>query len=109
MLLRRCARVFQRYRVAAALAAVLIAGCAYLTDGLYPFYDRECTSFPDGPWTEQCCIPHDEAYLNGGTEKQRQIADFELGICMVEYFPPDVVDSVVSTVRSLGEPWWGRE
>lgn len=57
----------------------------------YSFYDTQldvkkdfvtdgCTMIPDGSLKE-CCVTHDEAYWQGGSQEMRKSADRELQTC----------------------------
>lgn len=48
---------------------------------LNPFTTDGCSVVPDLGLTE-CCVIHDIAYWKGGTKKQRELADLELGLCI---------------------------
>jgi hypothetical protein len=57
---------------------------------LMPFTSDGCSSFPDGipildeaKW-QRCCYIHDIAYWQGGTYRQRQLADMALRACVAD-------------------------
>jgi len=56
-------------------------------DSLKPFTSDGCSLFPNGSLEDRnkclpCCIEHDLAYWQGGTEEQRKEADNKLKHCV---------------------------
>jgi hypothetical protein len=78
------------FAVAAMWSAALFACCppAGAAD-LKDFTSDGCSLFPDGTisdraqWCE-CCLRHDIAYWQGGTEEERKEADAALRDCVLE-------------------------
>ncbi len=56
---------------------------------IQPFSSDGCSLFPDASlitnedWCE-CCVEHDIAYWQGGTEQQREAADLKLRQCVTD-------------------------
>ena len=66
----------------------LIALSNTYAEQIDPFKSDGCSLFPDGnlvnkdAWCE-CCVQHDIAYWQGGSEDQRQAADIALRNCVL--------------------------
>lgn len=67
--------------------------------------DRECTNSPD--IAVQCCVAHDAAYWQGGTEQDRFTADAEFLACMALWGVPEPIAwTYYQAVRKLGKSSW---
>ena len=69
---------------------------------LRPFATDGCSLFPDGTLTnsvkwQHCCISHDLAYWQGGTQTQRDAADAALAQCV-----RDLDEPVIATLMHIG-------
>lgn len=84
------------------LLIILLGSCATLPDKrsevaswtqkplsqqINPFQSDGCSSFPEGTKDDRdtwlrCCIIHDIAYWQGGTENQKSTSDLELKKCV---------------------------
>ncbi len=77
---------------------------------LEPFTTDGCSLFPDGTFSDKakwqdCCIEHDIAYWQGGTEEDRLNADFELKRCIFERTGDSILaQTVYDAVRTWGSP-----
>ena len=77
---------------------------------LKPFTTDGCSLFPDGTFSDKekwqdCCIEHDIAYWQGGSEAERLKADLELKRCIFERTGDQVLsDLVYDSVRIWGSP-----
>ncbi len=70
------------------LFIVLLSACSKST-ALKPFKTDGCSLFTDGDLTDRnrwcdCCVRHDIAYWQGGTEQQRLAADKALKACVLK-------------------------
>jgi hypothetical protein len=89
-----------------ALAALPLWG-----DSLKPFTTDGCSLFPEGTseqqslWAE-CCIRHDLAYWQGGTEAQRETADQALHACVSQVGEPEIAKLMLAGVRLGGSPFF---
>jgi hypothetical protein len=81
---------------------VSLSASAYQA-GLRPFASDGCSLFPDRAligkkdWCH-CCLAHDLAYWQGGTEAQRLQADLDLQSCVEK----EMKDSVLANVMLIG-------
>jgi hypothetical protein len=78
---------------------------------LAPFTSDGCSSFPDGTPKNQtlwlnCCIRHDLAYWQGGTEEQRLEADLALEQCVGAAGEPKIAALMLQGVRAGGGPFF---
>ncbi len=77
---------------------------------LKPFSTDGCSLFPDGTFSDNdkwqdCCIEHDIAYWEGGTEQDRLDADLELKRCIFERTGDAMLaQTVYDSVRAWGSP-----
>ena len=77
---------------------------------LNPFTTDGCSLFPDGTFARKtlwldCCIEHDEAYWQGGTEQERIDADLALKECITEETgDAHLAKLVYDAVRVWGSP-----
>ncbi|MCK4840575.1 MAG: hypothetical protein KAT04_01685 [Methylococcales bacterium] len=67
---------------------VILSNNVY-ADQLANFSSDGCSQFPDGTLTQtdlwcECCISHDLAYWQGGSQKQKQQADKTLRDCVLQ-------------------------
>ncbi|MEJ2455349.1 MAG: hypothetical protein P8103_14500 [Candidatus Thiodiazotropha sp.] len=79
------------------------------SDTLKPFTTDGCSMFPDGTYKQQslwmeCCIRHDIAYWQGGTEGQRLDADRALEQCVSQVGEPEIAKLMLAGVRVGGSP-----
>lgn len=111
------ARTAQPLIVLALLAALAgVSGCVTRSPGtsrppvLAPFSTDGCSLFPDGTFTNKtlwldCCIEHDIAYWQGGTEEDRRNADQRLKDCIQERTGDAALAQLVyDAVRTWGGP-----
>ena len=99
-----------RFVAPVLLSVLLAAGCATRTPPLAPFTSDGCSLFPDGPFTNKllwadCCLEHDRAYWQGGTEEERRRADLELKYCILARTgDTNLAELVYNGVRLGGAP-----
>ena len=79
-------------------------------DEIEDFASDGCSSFPDGTFKQRelwlsCCVVHDLAYWQGGTEKQRKAADQALKECVAEVGEPTIAELMLAGVTVGGTPW----
>lgn len=67
--------------------------------------DMRCTMWPNGNWIN-CCIGHDYDYADGGTLKDKIIADFKLGRCVWKKGHPIIGIVMALGLSILGYPWF---
>jgi len=72
------------------------------------FSSDGCSQFPDGTLGQQdlwcdCCITHDIAYWQGGTQAQKQQADIELRACVLH----KTESSLLASTMYYGVTWGG--
>lgn len=78
-----------------------------LQNELQPFTSDGCSSFPNGipgdekKW-QRCCVIHDVSYWQGGTEAQREQADWNLRQCVAATGETDIADAMYMGVRFGG-------
>lgn len=89
---------------------ITLTGCAY-TGGLKPFTTDGCSHFPDGTLEHKdlwlrCCLQHDITYWQGGTYKERLVADLALRECVREAGEPVIAQIMLGGVRVGGSPYW---
>lgn len=80
-------------------------------DILKPFTSDGCSLFPDGTYAQQslwmeCCIRHDIAYWQGGTQAQRLRADQALEACVSQVGEPEIARLMLAGVRIGGSPYF---
>lgn len=83
---------------------------ASAAQSLRPFTSDGCSVFPDGTWQQQqlwlpCCIAHDLAYWQGGTEAQRLAADKAMQQCVSSIGEPEIASLMLAGVRVGGTPF----
>lgn len=93
------------------LTALLFMGCDKETL-LADFTSDGCSLFPDrslinnADWC-QCCLEHDIAYWQGGTEAQRLAADEALRDCVIKKTgDPELAEAMFLGVRAGGSPYF---
>ena len=70
-----------------SLVSLIVLSSAY-GEQIDPFKSDGCSLFPDGnlmnkdAWCE-CCVQHDIAYWQGGSEEQKEAADIALKNCVL--------------------------
>lgn len=79
-------------------------------DELAPFTSDGCSVFPDGTLEQSqlwlsCCTAHDLAYWQGGTAKERLIADEALQQCVATVGEPEIAQLMLAGVRVGGTPY----
>ena len=91
---------------------LLLAGCNSAPSTLKDFTSDGCTLFPDRSlitskdWCD-CCLDHDIAYWQGGTEAQRLEADRKLRNCVLTKTGDSVLaEAMYRGVRIGGSPWF---
>jgi hypothetical protein len=78
---------FARRCIVATLALVLLGSCTHRSE-LKDFASDGCSLFPDGVYPSNpkmwcdCCLQHDLAYWQGGTQTERERADQALRDCV---------------------------
>lgn len=93
-------------------ACMALAFCsAAMADELKPFTTDGCSVFPDGTPEQQslwagCCIRHDLAYWQGGTQAERLAADQALQRCVARVGEPEIAALMLAGVRVGGSPWF---
>jgi hypothetical protein len=93
------------------LLMLLLSGCV-TQDSLKDFTSDGCSLFPDRnliteqDWCE-CCFEHDVLYWQGGTEKERLLADKELNKCVFEKTNDKLLaETIYQGVRFGGSPYF---
>ncbi|OUR95524.1 hypothetical protein A9Q84_15695 [Halobacteriovorax marinus] len=81
---------------------------APLSKQLNPFMSDGCSAWPDGTQAKpkawlKCCFNHDLAYWRGGTEKERDIADDSLKVCLRDTF-----SNTLAILMYMGVRFWGK-
>ena len=89
----------------------LIAAPPAWSDTLKPFTSDGCSLFPDGTYPQQslwmeCCIRHDLAYWQGGSQDQRLAADQALQQCVSQVGEPEIAQLMLAGVRVGGSPYF---
>lgn len=67
--------------------------------------DMRCTLWPNGTWID-CCIGHDYDYADGGTLKDKIVADLKLGKCVKKKGHPVVGAVMFLGLSIFGYPWF---
>ncbi|MCW9048385.1 MAG: hypothetical protein OQK46_09940 [Gammaproteobacteria bacterium] len=80
-----------------------------LASEIKPFTSDGCSAFPDGTFRQQslwnnCCFLHDLAYWKGGTEKQKNTADYDLELCVKNVGAPHIAKLMLAGVKVGGSP-----
>jgi hypothetical protein len=93
------------------LSAFAATSLPVFADQLKPFTTDGCSMFPDGTYQQQslwmeCCIRHDIAYWQGGTEAQRLTADEALEVCVSQVGEPKIAKLMLAGVRMGGSPYF---
>ena len=93
------------------LSLMLLISAGAQADDLKPFISDGCSSFPDGTAAQQtlwleCCVAHDLAYWQGGTQEQRAKADLALESCVSAVGEPNIAKLMLAGVRVGGSPIW---
>lgn len=104
---------FSKTLQATVLSAFLSCACyaQNISPMLSPFTTDGCSAFPDGTikikdqWLS-CCIAHDLAYWQGGTYKERVLADEELKRCVNQVSNPVLAELMKAGVRVGGSPYF---
>ncbi len=96
--------------------ALMLLGLPQLSEAqehshLKPFSTDGCSLFVDGPLNDpyrwrHCCLAHDLAYWQGGTQAERLAADETLRACMVQAQGSFTASYVFAGVRWGGHPDW---
>lgn len=78
---------------------------------LTPFSTDGCSMFMDGPLSDpyrwrHCCVAHDLAYWQGGSQAQRLAADETLRACITQAQDSFTANYVFAGVRWGGHPDW---
>ena len=91
-------------------AFLLISACAS-HPRLDPFRSDGCSMWPDRKWTGgksycSCCVVHDVAYWQGGSDAERLAADDSLRACVARKTGDTAyADAVWAGVRAGGPGW----
>jgi hypothetical protein len=89
-------------RLSILLLAALLSGCAVKD----PDAPKQACSDPLGLYTrsaiQPCCIAHDQAYHNGGSERDRLAADTQMYTCIRDRGYPEDAESMFYAVRLFG-------
>lgn len=94
------------------LALVIISlSVAVNAENIKPFTSDGCSAFPDGTLKQKqlwlaCCTAHDFSYWQGGTYKERLVADQELKQCVAEVGEPEIAKLMLVGVRVGGSPYF---
>lgn len=91
-------------RLAALIAAALLAGGCASPGTLRAFATDGCSLFPDGEVCA-CCVAHDMDYWRGGTAEQRRSADAALRDCVAARSKGLLPRLMYRAVRLGGTPW----
>ncbi|RHW76304.1 hypothetical protein [Colwellia sp. RSH04] len=89
---------------------LLVTAFNAAADELAPFTSDGCSVFPDGTFEQShlwlsCCTAHDLAYWQGGTAKERLIADEALQQCVAAVGEPEIAQLMLAGVRVGGTPY----
>jgi len=91
---------------------LMCIGCSQEPESLSDFTSDGCSLFPDrslinsDDWCE-CCLEHDIAYWQGGTEDQRKVADQVLRDCVLEKTGNQALaEAMYQGVRFGGSPYF---
>lgn len=93
------------------LVGFLVAGCQGTNPPeLSAFQFDGCSCFPEGTWKdpdlwEQHCLVHDYRYWQGGTRRERKLADRKLRDGIRSKGKPIVAQLAYAGVRIGGTPW----
>ena len=100
------------YYLLPIVVMLLLAGCNSTPGTLKDFTSDGCSLFPDRSlitnkdWCD-CCLEHDIAYWQGGTEAQRLKADRSLRDCVLTTTGDSVLaEAMYQGVRFGGSPWF---
>lgn len=79
-------------------------------DELKPFTSDGCSGFPDGTFKQGdlwlgCCTAHDYAYWKGGSEAEREQADFALKACVASVGEEEIAVLMLVGVWVGGAPY----
>ena len=101
-----------RFNFLALTLFVVLTGCARSTKVLNDFTSDGCSLFPDrslindDDWCD-CCLEHDIAYWQGGTEAQRLKADQKLRDCVLKKTGNRALaETMYQGVRFGGSPYF---
>ncbi len=98
-------------KVVSLLMLLLTAGCDS-NEQLSQFSSDGCSLFPDESLISHhnwcaCCLEHDIAYWQGGTQQQRLTADMALKNCVLEKTQDAVLAKIMyEGVRVGGSPYF---
>ena len=93
------------------------ASAATVEENIKPFSNDGCSLFPDGSFKQKdlwcnCCVVHDVAYWQGGSDAQRLAADKKLRSCVLKKTKnPVLAELMYQGVRVGGSsmiPSWYR-
>jgi hypothetical protein len=95
----------------AFIIITLIISASVNADNIKPFTSDGCSSFPNGTFKQAelwlfCCTAHDYAYWQGGTYKERLVADKELRRCVASVGEPQIAKLMLAGVRVGGSPYF---
>ena len=94
------------------LLLLFILSSCVSTPTLKPFSSDGCSLFPDGNLKDrnlwcQCCVIHDVAYWQGGSEAQKAEADLTFRRCIEEKTKdPRFAEFMYQGVKYGGEPFF---
>lgn len=98
-------------QIYALFVAVFMVGCSRETV-LRDFASDGCSLFPDRSLIDEkdwraCCVEHDIAYWQGGTEAQRLAADEQLRDCVLaQTGDARLAEAMYNGVRFGGSPYF---
>ena len=93
------------------LLLISLTACSSIPT-LKPFASDGCSLFPDGHLSKRdlwcdCCVVHDIAYWQGGTEQQKEEADLTFRQCVLDKTDDKrLADFMYQGVKYGGEPFF---
>ena len=103
---------FPKYCLAIITSIAILSGCRDKPHILRDFKSDGCSLFPDRSLIEdidwcKCCLEHDIAYWQGGTEAQRLEADRRLRECVLKKTGNQALaETMYQGVRFGGSPYF---
>lgn len=81
-----------------------------LASEIKSFTSDGCSAFPDGTISQHslwsnCCFLHDLDYWKGGTEEEKNIADYNLQSCVKNVGEPHIAKMMLAGVKVGGSPF----
>lgn len=94
------------------LGFICLSACKNDEVKLADFKSDGCSLFVDGTFEDpelwkECCLKHDIAYWQGGTEEQREAADIAFRECVQKKTGnAELAELMYQAVRTGGEPYY---